>query len=159
MEEEQEISGLYEENIFEVEDQEKKEDRSESIPNMEEYSSINKGLEQKKESKEKGLFINISKKYGKQGTVCKKKQKDTISKEDHPSSHKMKNPPRIKLFISKIVMKIKSNHQDSIGWDCQFSAEGTTSEEDFCMATDINNQINCKKKLNVKKNQSRKNQR
>ncbi|MBW0468351.1 hypothetical protein O181_008066 [Austropuccinia psidii MF-1] len=112
MEEEQESSGLYKENILEVEEQKKKEDTSENIPNMEEYPSINKGLEQKKEPKDKRLFKNISKKYGKQGTIWEKKQIDTISKEDHPSVPKMKKPPRIKVIISKNVSKIKRKNQN-----------------------------------------------
>ncbi|MBW0574412.1 hypothetical protein O181_114127 [Austropuccinia psidii MF-1] len=121
IEEEQEISELYEENILEVQEQKKKEDTHKNIPNMEEYPSINKGLKQKKDSKSKGLFKNISKKYG---TIWEKKQKDTISKEDPPSVQKMKKSPRIKVFISKIVSKIKRNHQYSVKWDFQCSGKG-----------------------------------
>ncbi|MBW0548680.1 hypothetical protein O181_088395 [Austropuccinia psidii MF-1] len=142
MEEEPEISGLYEENILELENQKKKENKSENIPDMKEYPRIYKRLEQKNDSKSKSLFKNISVKYGKQGTIWKKKQKDTISKEDHPSAPKMKKPPRIKVFISKIVSKIKRNHQDSIEWDFKCSGEGPTSEKELSMEEEMNNQIN-----------------
>ncbi|MBW0523236.1 hypothetical protein O181_062951 [Austropuccinia psidii MF-1] len=55
MQEEQEISGLYEAIILEVQErQENKEVKFGKIPNMEEYSSIEKGLEYKKDSKAKG---------------------------------------------------------------------------------------------------------
>ncbi|MBW0577646.1 hypothetical protein O181_117361 [Austropuccinia psidii MF-1] len=143
MAEEQEISGLYEENSLEVQEkQKKKEDKFGNIPNMEEYPSIEKGLEQKKDSKAKSLFKKISKKYGKQGTIWKKKQKDTISKEDHPSVPKMNNSPRIKVFISKIVSKIKRNHQDSVKWDFKSSEKEPTSEEELSKEEEINNQMN-----------------
>ncbi|MBW0578270.1 hypothetical protein O181_117985 [Austropuccinia psidii MF-1] len=120
MEEEQEISGLYEENILEVQEkQRKKVVKFGNIPNMEEYPSIEKGLEQKKDSKAKGLFKRISNKYGKQGPIWKKKQKDTISEDNHPTVPKMKKSPRLKVFISRIFSKIKRNHQDSAKWDFQ----------------------------------------
>ncbi|MBW0519803.1 hypothetical protein O181_059518 [Austropuccinia psidii MF-1] len=127
IEEEQIISGLYEENILEVQEkQNKKEVKFGNIPKMEEYPSIEKGLEQRKDPKAESLFKNISKKYGKQGTILEKKQKYTISKEDHPSSPKMKKSPKIKVFISKIVSKIKSHYQDSVTWDFQCSGKGAT---------------------------------
>ncbi|MBW0526043.1 hypothetical protein O181_065758 [Austropuccinia psidii MF-1] len=106
---------------------------------MEAFPSINKGLKQEKDSKSKGLFRNISRKYG---TIWEKKQKDTISKEDHPSVPKMKKSPRIKVFISKIVSKIKRNHQDSVNWDFQCSGKGPISEKELSMEADINNQMN-----------------
>ncbi|MBW0558066.1 hypothetical protein O181_097781 [Austropuccinia psidii MF-1] len=139
MEEEQEISELYDENILEVQEQKKKENTHKYIPNMEEYSSINKGLKQKKDYKSKGLFKNISKKYG---TIWEKKQKDTISKEDSPSVPKMKKSPRIKEFFYKIVSKIKRNHQDSVKWDFQCSGKGPISEEELSMGADIKNKMN-----------------
>ncbi|MBW0541521.1 hypothetical protein O181_081236, partial [Austropuccinia psidii MF-1] len=140
--EQHEISGLYEENILEVQEkQKKKEAKFGNIPNIKEYPSIKKGLEQKKESKAKILFKNISKKYGKKGTIWKKKQKDTISKEDHPSVPKMNKSPRIKVFISKVVSKIKRNQQDSVKWDFQCSGKGPTSEEELSKEEEINNQI------------------
>ncbi|MBW0505001.1 hypothetical protein O181_044716 [Austropuccinia psidii MF-1] len=112
-----EISGLYEENILEAqENQKKEEDTSENIHNMEEYPSMNKGLEHKKDSKSKSVFNNISKKYGKQGTMWKKKQ-ETILKEDYSHAPMIEKLPRIKAFISKIFSKIKRNHQYSNKWD------------------------------------------
>ncbi|MBW0563359.1 hypothetical protein O181_103074 [Austropuccinia psidii MF-1] len=143
MEEGQEISGLYEKNILEVQEKHKKKEvKLGKIPNMEEYPSIEKGLEQKKDSKAKILFKKISQRYGKQGTIWENKQKDTISKEDHPSVPKMKKEPIIKVFISKNFSKIKRNHQDSVKWDFQFSGKGPTSEEELSMEEEINNQMN-----------------
>ncbi|MBW0546536.1 hypothetical protein O181_086251 [Austropuccinia psidii MF-1] len=143
MAEEQEISGLYEENSLEVQEkQKKKEAKFGNIPNIEEYPSIAQDLAQKKDSKAKSLFKQISKKYGKQGTILKKKQKDTISKEDHPSAPKMNKSPRIKVFISKVVSKLKRNHQDSVKWDFQSSGKGPTSEEELSKEEEKNNQMN-----------------
>ncbi|MBW0529161.1 hypothetical protein O181_068876 [Austropuccinia psidii MF-1] len=66
----QEISEPYEENILEVQEKQiKKKVKFGNIPNMEEYSSIEKGLQQKKDFKANSLFKNISKKYAKTGTI------------------------------------------------------------------------------------------
>ncbi|MBW0526540.1 hypothetical protein O181_066255 [Austropuccinia psidii MF-1] len=144
MEGEQEISGLYEENILEFQEQKKKKEvQFGNIPNMEEYPSIEKGLQQKKDFKAKSLFKNISKKYGKQGNIWEKKQEDTISKEDNPRAPKMKNSPKIKVFISKFFGKIKRDYQDSVTWYFQCSGKGQTSEEELSIKEKINNQINC----------------
>ena len=53
----------------------------------------------------------------------------------------MNNSPRIKVFISKIVSKIKRNHQDSVKWDFKSSEKGPTSEEELSKEEEINNQI------------------
>ncbi|MBW0574456.1 hypothetical protein O181_114171 [Austropuccinia psidii MF-1] len=143
MAEEPETYGLHEENILEVQEKQKnKEVKFGNIPNMEGYLSIEKGLERKKDSKAKSLFKKISKKYGKQGTIWKKQQKDTISKEEHPSVPKMKKSPGIKVFISKVVSKIKRNNQDSVEWDFQSSEKEPTSEKELSNEEEINNQMN-----------------
>ncbi|MBW0521777.1 hypothetical protein O181_061492 [Austropuccinia psidii MF-1] len=116
---------------------------------MEEYPSINKGLEQKKDPEFKILLKHISNKYGKQGTMLYKKKKDTISKEDHPSVPKMNKPPRIKVIIPKIVSKIKRKNKNSIQCKFQCSGKGPTSPKQLFMEEEINNKRNSKF-INVK---------